>query len=136
MTNTTLAIIVIPVIATLMIAWAPTAVYAGVNTQFGTSAEVVKEGDCGVPGADVDGNLISGGSATAYHKVISNSKTSHHMLKCIKTDGINDSGKAQVAKGFWCYISGAGFTNDTKATISASGHVVMTCKYVVPKGGN
>jgi hypothetical protein len=91
-------------------------------------------GLCGMIGADADGNMIyfpDAGFGIATTVMENDNKV---MLKCLGTDVVNLSGKAQSFSGFGCGImfpsgTGDGWTYDTHATVSASGVGTVTCTY-------
>jgi hypothetical protein len=103
------------------------------SVQQAVSAEgaiVIKNnGNCGMVGADADGNFIFGGIGVATTVVENGNRV---MLKC-KGDVINDSGRGRNFSGFGCNVElpSGGFigTTDTHATVSRSGVGTMTCTY-------
>jgi hypothetical protein len=99
------------------------------NTASADPAIVIKnDGDCGMPGADENGDLIFGGIGIATTTVINDNKV---MIKCMGAPITNLSGQGQNFSGFECGITipdnGSVITTDTHATVSASGRGTMTC---------
>ena len=87
-------------------------------------------GECGMPGADENGNMIFGGVGEMTETENGNRIT----LRC-KGEGItNDSGRMQIFDGFSCGITLSDgslvVTEDSSARISARGAATMTCTYV------
>ena len=85
-------------------------------------------GECGMPGSDANGDLIGGGTGNTFLSVENDNKV---MIKCIG-HVINESGMGQSYEGFTCgIVSGQEvlLTEDTHATVSASGVGTMTCTY-------
>ena len=94
-------------------------------------AIVIKNnGQCGMVGADEDGNLIFGGVGTQTSKLENADKV---MLKCKGTGITNVSGRGQSFDGFECGMfspSGQFFlTDDSHATVSANGVGTLTCTF-------
>lgn len=111
------------------------AIVAGVmaNVQVVTAdpAIVIKnDGACGMPGSDEGGNLTFGGLGTQTTKVENDAKV---MLKCKGSGITNESGSGQIFEEFTCGLFDAEgnlrLTNDTHATVSASGVGTMTCVF-------
>jgi hypothetical protein len=102
--------------------------------KYGDPAIVIKnDGLCGMPGSDANGNLIFGGIGQVTTEVENGNKV---MLKC-KGGGItNLSGRGQNYAEFLCGIITPGgdfvLTDDSHATVSASGVGTLTCTYVKP----
>jgi hypothetical protein len=97
----------------------------------GGPAIVIKnDEDCGMPGADANGNLIFGGIGTATTIVENGNKV---MAKCKGEDITNLSGRGQSFSGVGCSYTrpsgGVIVTTDTHATVSASGVGTMTCTF-------
>jgi hypothetical protein len=105
---------------------------SAVQADSDNAAIVVKggENDCVMPGADKDGNLIVGGTGNAETVVENNNKV---MVKCKGENLTNDSGSGQSFRGFVCGVEfpsgGNGETEDSHATVSASGVGTLTCTY-------
>lgn len=103
---------------------------------YGGPAIVIRsDGACGMVGADENGELTFGGIGAVTMVVENGNKV---MQKC-KGEGItNESGRAQTFKGFGCGVSQPGsgefeeflVTEDTHATVSASGVGTLTCTYI------
>jgi hypothetical protein len=92
----------------------------------GDPAIVIKnDGLCGMAGADANGNIIFGGIGQATTIVENGNKV---MLKCKGEDITNLSGSGQKFSGFLCGVRGQ-LTNDSHATVSASGVGTLTCTY-------
>jgi len=94
-------------------------------------AIVIKnDGQCGIPGADENGDLTFGGIGLRTTEIENDNKV---MLKCKGTGITNDSGRGQQFDGFTCGIFTPGgalvLTEDTHATVSAKGVGTMTCTY-------
>jgi hypothetical protein len=111
------------------------AVVVGVmtNVQVVTAdpAIVIKnDGLCGMPGSDANGELAFGGIGTQTTKVENDNKV---MLKCKGTGITNDSATGQIFEGFTCGLMDAEgnlhVTEDTHATVSATGIGTMTCVF-------
>lgn len=98
---------------------------------FADPAIVIKnDGSCGMPGADVNGNLVFGGIGMATTVVQNDNKV---MLKCKGYPILNQSGIEQEFKEFSCGIDvplgGMVFTQNTHATVSEDGVGTMTCTF-------
>lgn len=115
------------------------AVVAGVmasvqqTVQAGPAIVIKNDGLCGMPGADEDGNpsYIDGGIVTT---VVENGN--RVIVKCKGENVTNLSGQGQHYSGFACGIvlpsdesETVIITDDTHATVSASGVGIMTCAY-------
>jgi hypothetical protein len=92
-------------------------------------AIVVKTGLCNMVGADENGNLISGGTAPLSTKIENGNKV---IVTCNGDNITNLSGHAVVFTDFTCRISQPStgefvFTNQSRATVSASGYGSITC---------
>ncbi len=104
----------------------------GRQTVSADGAIVIKnDGLCGMVGADENGDLVLGGIGLQTTKVENGNKV---MLKCKGTDITNDTGRAQSFSGFVCGVFDAEgtlfLTEDTHATVSASGVGTLTCTYI------
>jgi hypothetical protein len=94
-------------------------------------AIVIKnDGECGMPGSDADGNIIFGGIGQVTTIVTNDNKV---MLKCLGTGIENDSGSGQPFASFLCGVVDASgnffLTEDSHATVSASGVGTLTCTF-------
>ena len=94
-------------------------------------AIVIKNnGQCGMPGSDEGGELIFGGIGDLTTLVENGNKV---MLKCKGSGITNESGRGQTWDGFVCGILTADeqivITEDSHATVSASGVSTLTCSY-------
>ena len=92
---------------------------------------VTSGGECGLPGADENGNMIFGGVGEKTTEIENGNRVT---MRC-KGEGItNDSGRMQSFDGFSCGIMLADgslvVTQDTQARISARGAGTMTCTHV------
>lgn len=89
-------------------------------------------GACGMPGSDVDGNIIFGGIGTATVVVENGNKV---MVKCQGTV-TNLSDRAQSFEGFTCGVGDGQLTDDSRATVSANGdgtgNGTVTCTFKKP----
>jgi hypothetical protein len=119
-----------------LVAAAASVVVVGVGTASaadGPAIVIKNDGSCGMPGSDADGNIIFGGVGTVTTVVENGNKV---MLKC-KGEGItNLSGSGQSFDGFSCGIiipsGGFAVTDNSHATVSASGVGTLTCTFVKP----
>jgi hypothetical protein len=88
-------------------------------------------GECGMPGADEDGNMIFGGVGEKTTEIENGNRVT---MRCKGTGITNDSGRMQTFSGFSCGISMADgsivVTQDSRASVSARGVGTMTCTYV------
>ncbi len=119
----------IAVFAGILLAWAPSAAYAGgpmIGMAF-TATGVA----CTVP----DGNFNAVFTTDPDNIVVeANSANNNIKLSCHASGVANSSGHAVVFKGFLCgIITDDQFviTANTRATVSADGEVSMTCKFKV-----
>ncbi|WP_423801790.1 hypothetical protein [Neobacillus sp. SAB-20_R2A] len=86
-------------------------------------AVVINNFTCGVP--EANGNIIL---TTDSHTVITNDANGNTILKCFyKQDPNSNPPQAIVSKGFLCGTF-LGLTTDSKAVITPSGNIVLTCK--------
>ena len=96
---------------------------------FADPAIVIKDGgNCGMAGADEDGNLIFGGIGQVTTVVQNDNKV---IFKCKGYPIANLSGRGQNFRDFGCRIilpaGGSVITFDTHATVSASEVGTLTC---------
>lgn len=94
-------------------------------------AIVIKnDGLCGMVGANADGNITFGGIGVATTRLENNSKV---MMKCRGEEVTNLTGQAQSFSGFACGFEMPDgpflITEDTHATVSASGVGTLTCTF-------
>jgi hypothetical protein len=86
-------------------------------------------GECGLAGSDANGDIIAGGTGNMFLYVENGNKVT---IKCIGA-AINDSGQGQHYSGFDCGILTADqqfiITDDSHATVSASGVSTLTCTF-------
>ena len=101
--------------------------------QAGPAIVIKNDGLCGMPGADEDGNpsYIDQGMVTT---IVENDN--RVTFKCKGENVTNLSGRGQTYSGFDCGIvlpsdetQTVIITDDTHATVSASGVGIMTCTY-------
>ena len=103
---------------------------AGSPAALADPALVINRGTglCGMPGADADGNIIFGGFGVAQ-TIVENDNIV--IFTCKGSDLTNLSGRGQSFSGFGCGVvlpsGGVQGTNDTHATVAASGKGSMTC---------
>jgi hypothetical protein len=114
-----------------LVAVAVTLLYVTVGTASAEPAAVIKnDGLCSMIGSDADGNIIFGGVGEVTTVVENDNKV---MLKCKGTGIENDSGRGQSFRGFLCGIGAPDgnfyFTDDSRATVSASGVGTLTCTF-------
>lgn len=87
-------------------------------------------GNCGMVGADADGNAILGGIGSAVRILENGNKVD---LQCKGRDITNESGRAQSFSGFSCAIasfnSGLVITMDTHAAVAPNGQATLSCKF-------
>jgi hypothetical protein len=100
-----------------------------IGTATADPAIVIKnDGLCGMPGSDANGNMTFGGIGTVTTYVENDNKV---MIKCLGKGIQNDSGRGQSYNGFLCGIVTPDFnfyiTDDSHATVSASGVGTLTC---------
>ena len=105
-------------------------VFVAVPTLAESAVVVRDQGQCGMPGADADGNLIFGGVGTVTHVV----ENKHHVImKCKGSGLVNDSGRAQHFSGHMCGAlrpdGSIVFTEDSGATVTKWGEGSVTCKF-------
>ena len=89
------------------------------------------DGECGMPGADADGNMNFGGVGEMTTVESRRGVT----MTCSGTGITNDSGQLQVFEGFSCAISLSDgsivFTQNSLASVTARGVATMSCMYVM-----
>ena len=89
------------------------------------------DGECGMPGADENGNMIFGGVGETTTEIENGSRVT---MRCKGTGITNDSGRMQTFEGFSCGITMADgsivVTQDSRANVSARGAATMACTYV------
>ena len=97
-------------------------------------AIVIKnDGLCGMVGSDDEGDIIFGGLGNLTTTIENGNKV---IMKCKGAGITNDSGRGQSFSGFLCGLhppsGGLIVTDDTHATVSASGNGTLTCSFTKP----
>ena len=112
-----LSVTTITAFAAILLAWAPSAAYAGNG-----GATVITEFGCFL--AEADGGGPGGSFTTDSHSV-----TNKNMSKivCHFTGVPNDTGAAIHHSGFTCGTFGTS-TTDTKSVVSELGDATLVCK--------
>ena len=94
---------------------------------------VLKDGLCGLVGADANGYLIFGGLGTVTTIVENANRVT---LSCGGENLTNLSRSGQAYRGFTCAIilpsGGFVITSDSRGTIAAEGSGSLTCSYTKP----
>ena len=106
-----------------------TTVFAAVPASADPAVLTRAGGQCGMVGADADGNFIFGGYGTVTHMVVNDN---YAIMRCQASGITNDSGRTQHFSGFSCGVLGVdGYATDSHATITKNGNASLTCKLLV-----
>jgi hypothetical protein len=88
------------------------------------------DGECGMPGADENGDMIFGGTGEMTTDTETNNRVT---MKCRGIGITNDSGRTQTFEGFSCAIYMADgslvVTDNSQAKVTAKGVGTMSCVY-------